>query len=180
VVALRFTALAISLVTTAGVSAPVSNEYVALDPPYPPYVSYLEPAPKPAPVVVPVTVQKPELRITKLSGVRVTACSPQDPADLAYYAKHGYEGATYGVAADLRQLPRGTLIRVPGYRGGSWHVVDSAGGSVIRRSTRNGITQIDVKYRTLHSARKWGSKTLDIEVIYPKHFNEASAQLDVR
>jgi 3D (Asp-Asp-Asp) domain-containing protein len=143
-------------------------------------MSYLEPMPKPTQVTEEVKPSKPELHVTTLRGVRVTACSPQDPADVAYYAKHGYEGAIYGVAADLRQIPRGTLIRVPGYRGGAWHVVDSAGGSVIRRSTRAGVMQIDVKYRTLYSARKWGSKTLDIEVIYPKHFNEASKQLNVR
>jgi hypothetical protein len=42
------------------------------------------------------------------------------------------------------------------------------------------VLHIDVKYRTYKSAKKWGSQVLDIEVIYPQHFNEASDQLSVR
>jgi 3D (Asp-Asp-Asp) domain-containing protein len=103
--------------------------------------------------------------------VLVTACSPEDPKDKAYYAKHGYEGGVYNLAADLRVFPRGTQIRVPGYMEtsypGKFWEVDSAGGSVIRRSTRKGVVQIDRKFRTLHSAREWGSKWLNVEVIDP-------------
>jgi len=125
-------------------------------------------------------VRCPQLNITRIKGVRVTACSPDDPKDRAYYAANGYEGNVYGVAADLRVLPRGSLIRVPGYLSGAWVYVDSAGGSVIRRSTRSGSTHIDVKYRTLHSAKQWGSQVLEVEVIYPSDFNETSSQLKVR
>jgi 3D (Asp-Asp-Asp) domain-containing protein len=99
---------------------------------------------------------------------RVTACSPQDPQDVAYYAKNGYAGETYNIAADLRQFPIGTRMRVPGYMGGKWFEVDSAGGSVIRRSTRKGIYHIDVKFKTFYSAKKWGNKNLTIEYILPQ------------
>lgn len=112
---------------------------------------------------------KPRVRVCTAI---VTACSPQDPADSAYYARHGYEGATYNIAADYRVFPKGTLIRVPGYMDvsypGKWWRVDSRGGSIIRRATQRGVIQIDVKYRTLYSVRKWGRKVLTIEYILPK------------
>ena len=100
-------------------------------------------------------------------AMRVTACSPEDPQDKAYYAKHGYEGAPYGIAAHRAWYPKGTEIRVPGYRKGAWESVDSGGGSVIRRSARRGTEHIDVKFRTLYSVRQWGSRALDVEVILP-------------
>lgn len=105
----------------------------------------------------------------------VTACSPEDKIDRAYYAVHGYEGATYNIAADTSILPRGTRMRVPGYMESSfperWWEVDAAGGSIIRRATRRGILQIDVKYRTEFSARRWGRKWLDIEIQIPNNEN---------
>lgn len=127
-----------------------------------PLVAYPPPMPPQSMAVA------PKIRVVR---ALVTACSPEDPKDKAYYAKHGYEGSTYNIAADLRVLPRGTKIRVPGYLDRSfpdkfWEV-DSAGGSVIRRSTRKGIVQIDVKFKTLYSARQWGSRMLDVEVIDP-------------
>lgn len=123
---------------------------------------------------------EPVLKITKVRSVRVTACSPQDPKDQEHYRVHGYEGNDYGIAAYLPFLPRGTLVRVPGYLSDSWVLVDSSGGSVIRRSHRAGINQIDVKFRTYYSAKKWGSQILDLEVIYPKDQNSDSANLKVR
>lgn len=102
----------------------------------------------------------------------VTACSPQDRIDVDYYARHGYEGSTYNVAADTSVLPRGTRIRIPGYMPvsfpGRWWSVDSAGGSIIRRATRRGIIQIDVKYWTEYSALRWGRQWLDVEVQIPR------------
>jgi 3D (Asp-Asp-Asp) domain-containing protein len=114
----------------------------------------------------------PSYQIAKRVRVRVTACSPEDPWDLAYYAANGYEGAIYGIAADPRVFPKGTILRVPGYRekhaphAGGW-TVDSKGGSVIRASSRRGIKHIDVKFRTLHSARAWGSRWLIVDVLTP-------------
>lgn len=121
-----------------------------VDVPWPDPVEYLEPAP----------VQRTYDVVTVRA--LVTACSPQDAIDQAYYSRHGYEGATYNIAADHSILPRGTKIQVPGYMDVSfpdkfWEV-DSAGGSIIRRATRRGIIQFDVKYRTEHSALKWGKQ----------------------
>lgn len=101
----------------------------------------------------------------------VTACSPQDAIDQDYYAKNGYAGSTYNICADFRQFPKGTLIRVPGYMDKThkdkWWVVDASGGSIIRRSVDRGHVHIDVKYRTEHSALKWGRQKLTIEYILP-------------
>lgn len=146
-----------SLLVFAGASKPEVPMFV----PYPPAYADSEPRPMPtAPVQVPQEPQKPAYRAVQ---VRVTACSPEDPQDKEYYSKHGYEGRlTRAVAADLRMLPKGTMLSIPGYYGGAWVPVDSAGGSVIRRSSRRGIMHIDVKYRTLYSARKWGSQTITI------------------
>lgn len=105
--------------------------------------------------------------------LRVTACSPRDPKDLAYYAKYGYEGDAYGIAAYTRDFPKGTLMRVPGYRQARWEDVDSSGGSVIRRSARAGIKHIDVKFRTLYSVRQWGSQWLDVKIYLPEDASEA-------
>lgn len=126
--------------------------------------------PEPAPEL-PVAAPEPTHDIVVVRAL-VTACSPQDAIDQAYYARHGYEGSTYNIAADLSVLPRGTQIRVPGYMDVSfpdkfWNV-DSAGGSIIRRSTRRGVLQFDVKYRTEYSAKKWGSQWLDVEILVPR------------
>ena len=119
----------------------------------------------------PVVPEEPQSPWVVKVRMLVTACSPEDSIDVAYYARHGYEGATYNIAADTRILPRGTQMRVPGYMPvsfpGRWWVVDSAGGSIIRRASRRGIIQIDVKFRTEHSALRWGRQWLDVEVIIP-------------
>lgn len=132
-------------------------------PPYPPVCYGGDPwiIPKrPVPVAAPDPVRRVQ--------ARVTACSPDDPLDVAYYAANGYEGKlSRAVAADPRVFPKGTMLRIPGYFGGEWVPVDSKGGIVIRRSTAKGIVHIDVKYRTLHSARRWGSQNLTIEVKEP-------------
>ena len=145
----------------SGASKPVVPVY----PPYPPAVEYPPPLPPPLaqPQAHPVVRQEPQKPAYRAVRMRVTACSPDDPLDQEYYSKNGYEGRlTRAVAADTRHLPRGTMLSIPGYAGGAWVPVDSAGGSVIRRSTRQGRTHIDVKFRSLHSARKWGSQTITV------------------
>lgn len=125
------------------------------------------PLPPPMPEMIvpqepPKAPEKPAYRTVK---VLVTACSPEDPHDLEYYAKYGYAGRkTRAVAADLRQLPKGTLLSIPGYHKGAWVPVDSAGGRIIRRSTRRGIIQIDVKFATFEEAKQWGRKWLHIKI----------------
>jgi 3D (Asp-Asp-Asp) domain-containing protein len=112
----------------------------------------------------------PEPQLTRIRA-KVTACAPDDAIDIDYYRKNGYEGGDYGIAAHTEKFPRGTLVRVPGYRDvtapGAFWVVDSAGGSLIRRSARRGVVHIDVKFKHTASAKKWGVKTLDIDVITP-------------
>lgn len=124
-------------------------------------LSFYWPEP-PAPPVKPV---KP--RVFKL--VKVTACSPEDPIDLAYYRKHGYEGRkTRAVAAYAGHFPKGTKLSIPGYHGGAVVPVDSAGGSIIRRAARRGVIQIDVKFATYKEAKQWGSRWLRVEVLDPQ------------
>lgn len=130
----------------------------------------LPPREAPPTVVVP---PRPELPVHMVS-MRVTACSPDDPKDREYYRTHGYEGGVYGIAADTRHFPKGTWMRVPGYLAKSapdefWKV-DSAGGSVIRRSSRRGVSHIDVKFKTYSSAKKWGSQQLNVEVVYASEY----------
>lgn len=126
--------------------------------------------------IIPITIVEPSKPKQYIYGpivyvvpMRVTACSPQDPKDAEYYAKNGYEGDAYGIAAYKPHYPVGTQMRIPGYMNKTWEEVDSSGGSVIRRSTRQGKQHIDVKFRTLHSVNKWGSQNLDVEVILPKN-----------
>lgn len=99
--------------------------------------------------------------------MRVTACSPFDPQDVEYYRRHGYEGRkSNAIAAHLLKLPKGTLLRIPGYANDSWVPVDSSGGGVIRRSSRRGIYHIDVKLTSYRDALRWGNQWLDVEVIF--------------
>lgn len=119
-----------------------------------------------------LSLREPEAPVVRQVWARVTACSPADPKDVAYYRKYGYEGAVYNIAASYKQFPKGTRIKVPGYLEKSypntfWEV-DSGGGSVIRRSAREGILHIDVKFATLASAKAWGSRWLLLDVVYPQ------------
>lgn len=142
----------------------------------------LTPAP-PAPPVVPEVVLPPPPPeeppppppkkyiygpVVYVVPMKVTACSPQDPKDAEYYAKNGYAGDAYGIAADLQRYPKGTQMRVPGYMKTTWEEVDSSGGTVIRKDARRkGIEQIDVKFRTLKSVKTWGAQDLNVEIILP-------------
>jgi 3D (Asp-Asp-Asp) domain-containing protein len=106
----------------------------------------------------------PDVRLRKVSA-RVTACSPHDPQDREYYRKNGYEGRrSQAVAADPRVLPKGTMLLVPGYQEGLVPV-DSKGGSTIRRSTRKGITHIDVKVQSYAEAKRWGNQLITIFIL---------------
>ena len=119
--------------------------------------------------------ERPEPHV-RVIHMRVTACSPEDRIDVGYYNKNGYEGGVYGIAAYTKVFPRGTMMRIPGYleqsQPGKYWPVDSAGGSVIRRSAREGITHIDVKFRTERTALLWGSRYLDVEVIDANDYRE--------
>jgi hypothetical protein len=153
--------LVVTLLTPARYAEAASYDPVPVRPemvvPYPPDV--------PEEIVVPARPECP----SRVIRMRVTACSPQDPQDAEYYARHGYEGGIYGIAAYTKQFPKGTLMRVSGYLDKSYPdkfwSVDSAGGSVIRRSARSGVPHIDVKFRTYYTAQRWGNRWIDVEVI---------------
>jgi len=141
-----------------------------LTPPLPPAEPVVPPLP---PVEAPVPLAAPQPKrylygpVVYVVPMRVTACSPQDPKDAAYYAKNGYAGDAYGIAAYNKLYPKGTQMRIPGYMRTTWEDVDSSGGSVIRRSQSKGCEHVDVKFRTLHSVKTWGSQFLSVEVILP-------------
>lgn len=139
-----------------------------MPPPSPPPVAI-----QPKPVIIPVAAPPapaPRPRTHWVWAI-VTACSPDDPGDGAYYEANGYEGDSYNIAADPRQFPLGTLIHVPGYldrsHPGQFWAVDSHGGPFIRRSARHHVPHIDVKFRTLYSAQQWGTRIMPIEVLDP-------------
>jgi len=159
-------ALGLLVLTASTLFAPMVE---VKDAPTTPYT-----VPCPDPVEQPIKVEEPapaepEINVHRI-WAKVTACSPEDPQDKEYYKQHGYRGATYNIAAYYQQFPKGTQIYVPGYmvsHGDKYWEVDSPGGSVIRRSHRQGVVQIDVKFRTYHSAQEWGVKWMYIDVIYP-------------
>lgn len=124
--------------------------------------------------IVPVDIT-PVLNVQKVKML-VTACSPFDPKDISYYKKYGYEGSSYGIAARVQDFPKGTLMRVPGYRGGSWHKVNSKGGGVIRKAALKGYYQIDVKFKTYYSAKQWGSRWMEVEVVFEEDVKEYEEQ----
>jgi 3D (Asp-Asp-Asp) domain-containing protein len=77
----------------------------------------------------------------------------------------------YGIAADPKVIPYGTVVYVPGYweslQNNSTFIptemtkVDDTGGGM-RQSARKGIIHIDVRFRTESAAVKWGKKTMEI------------------
>ena len=105
----------------------------------------------------------------------VTGYSPHDAIDSGHASTKDTKTSTmrdwrthpYGLAADPRILPYGTYIQVPEYLEKSepntaWKV-DDTGGSM-RRSWRQGIIHIDVRFKTEHSARMFGKKQMDVLV----------------
>ena len=77
----------------------------------------------------------------------------------------------YGIATFPGLIPYGSVVRVPGYResadkGGPWHYVDDTGGAM-RASARRGILHIDLRMRTVASARAWGVRWLRIKIYTP-------------
>lgn len=66
----------------------------------------------------------------------------------------GARAKTGTIAADPRVFPFGTRLVVPGYGEG---VVEDTGGAVVGR-------HIDVWFPTHAAARKWGTRTLKIDV----------------
>jgi 3D (Asp-Asp-Asp) domain-containing protein len=109
---------------------------------------------------------------------KVTAYTPWDAIDKHSGYQDGYTSTMkdtrknpYGIAADPRVIPYGTKVYVPNYfesllrnkssRPTTMTIVDDTGGAM-RRSWRNGIIHIDVRYRTSRAAKKWGTRWMYI------------------
>jgi 3D (Asp-Asp-Asp) domain-containing protein len=78
----------------------------------------------------------------------------------------------YGIAADPRLIPYGSVIHVPGYRdtpekGGPFWPVDDTGGAM-RQSARRGILHLDVRMRHVASARAWGRRWVTVMIYTPE------------
>jgi 3D (Asp-Asp-Asp) domain-containing protein len=68
-----------------------------------------------------------------------------------------YANRSMFVAADTRVLKFGTMISIPGYRGGRSVPVWDRGGKIKGK-------RIDVFYLSHSQARKWGKQWLDVKV----------------
>ncbi|MGN0847045.1 MAG: 3D domain-containing protein [Kiritimatiellia bacterium] len=71
------------------------------------------------------------------------------------------------IAADPKVFPFGTRLRVPGYGDG---VVEDVGGAVVGR-------HIDIWFPSHAEARKWGTKTMEVEVLRAKEEKSAVPRL---
>lgn len=79
----------------------------------------------------------------------------------------------YGFAVDPTIIPYGTRIYVPGYwealqrnrnpdfRPTRQLIADDT-GSAMRRSGRNGIIHIDIRFRTIEACRQWGVRHMEV------------------
>lgn len=74
----------------------------------------------------------------------------------------------YGIAADWRQLKRGTRLHVPGYLtrstvGGVYEVDDT--GGAMRRSHARGVLHLDVRFISHTWAERWGTRRMWVYVV---------------
>jgi 3D (Asp-Asp-Asp) domain-containing protein len=103
------------------------------------------------------------LRLVRTIRMRVTAYSPDERscgASADGITASGYSVYTNGgalVAADPKVLPLGSIVRVPGYDGGSCVPVLDVGGAI--KGAR-----LDVLFPTHEEAMAWGVRDLEVEV----------------
>ncbi len=75
----------------------------------------------------------------------------------------------YGIAADPRALPYGSVVRVPGYLEqsfpGEWWEVDDTGGAMRQSWEREDVVHLDVRFKNHAWARRWGVRWMWIEVV---------------
>lgn len=82
----------------------------------------------------------------------------------------------HGAAVDPRAIPYGSVISVPGYRqepergGPFWHCDDT--GAALRNDWDKGVLHIDVRMRTVWSARQWGVRWLTVTIYTPDKENQ--------
>jgi len=134
------------------------------------------------------------VRVVTISA-KITAYTPWDHsvskpewADglVAWYPdgrKRRVRAHPYGFATDWNQFPGGaTFIRVPGYMNQSFprfpenfRVVDDKCGQSRKARRRGRQPIIDARFLTRYSAiagpNAWGSKQLEVEVVYPADFS---------
>jgi 3D (Asp-Asp-Asp) domain-containing protein len=112
---------------------------------------------------VPTTFDHRPIELLRVIRMRVTAYSP-DERSCGIYAD-GYTASGYSVwtnagrlvAADTDMLPFGTILRIPGYDGGSPVPVLDRGGAIKGH-------RLDVLFASHEAALEWGVKELDVEV----------------
>lgn len=68
---------------------------------------------------------------------------------------------TLGIAADPTLLPYGTKLKIPGI---GIRIVDDTGGAM-RKSAKEGIYHIDVRFHNHEKAKKFGVHWLDVKVL---------------
>ncbi len=107
--------------------------------------------------------------------VKVTAycpgsccCSPS--ADGTTSTGRKTDQHPYGIAADPRLLPYGTMIQVPGYMDVSypdaWWEVDDTGGAM-RQSAELGVVHLDLRFKHHWSAQQWGVRWMWVTAVRP-------------
>lgn len=104
--------------------------------------------------------------------VLVKAYSPYDAVDKEWRAKNPIPITArgrdcrehpYGIAAYLKDYPKGTTIVVPGYNNDTPALVDDTGGDI--RNAK--VKWIEVRFKTEKEAKQWGNKTLKVRITYP-------------
>ena len=68
---------------------------------------------------------------------------------------------TFGIAADPKIIPYGTVLLIPGV---GERIVDDTGGAM-RQSARKGIYHIDVRFHDHQEAKKFGVQWLKVRVL---------------
>ena len=108
--------------------------------------------------------EEPEYRVVDTILMEVTAycpctqcCGPLAHGVTASGKPVSYNGGEF-VAADIRLLPFGSTISVPGYAGGDVIEVVDRGGAI--RGKR-----LDVYFDDHQTALKWGRQTLPVQVL---------------
>jgi 3D (Asp-Asp-Asp) domain-containing protein len=65
-----------------------------------------------------------------------------------------------GVAADPKAIPYGSVVKLPGV---GLREVDDTGGAM-RRSWKNGIYHLDLRFKSHDEALRWGKKWMVVEI----------------
>jgi len=128
------------------------------------------PAPLAPPIPLPGPIARPVIRTaaprrpaTRTMRMLVTAycpcriCCGKFSDSVTASGKNIYANGSIFVAADTRLLKFGTMVSIPGYRGGRAVPVLDRGGKIKGH-------RIDVFYLSHRQAQKWGRRYLDVEV----------------